>query len=55
MREYLVEWRIEIDAESEEDAARRALEIQRTPGSTATVFHVTNEEGDEPVVIDLDQ
>jgi len=38
--EYRVTWTIEVDAESEEDAARKALAIQRDVDSTATVFEV---------------
>ena len=38
LKEYLVEWTIELNAESPEDAARQALAIQRDPESTANVF-----------------
>jgi len=41
MTEYRVVWAIDIQAESHEDAARKALEIHRDPDSTATVFDVT--------------
>lgn len=41
MSTYLVVWKIDIDADSPEEAARRALQIQRRPDSTATWFHVT--------------
>jgi hypothetical protein len=37
---YTVAWTIEVEAESYEDAARQALEIQRDPDSDATVFSV---------------
>lgn len=40
MREYMVHWSIELTADSPEEAARQALEIQRDPDSLATVFHV---------------
>lgn len=40
MPEYLVEWTIELEADSPEEAARLALAIQRDPNSTATVFYV---------------
>lgn len=40
MPEFYIEWRIEIDAETEEAAAKRAYEIMLDPTSTATVFHV---------------
>jgi len=63
MSEFYVEWRIEIDAEDAEDAARKALVIQRRRDSIATVFHVWPEgharvdapnEGDS-IVIDLEE
>lgn len=38
MKTYVVTWTIDIDAESDLDAARQALEIQRDPHSIATVF-----------------
>lgn len=42
MKVYFVTWCIDIfDANSPEEAARRALEIQRDPDSIATVFDVT--------------
>lgn len=37
---YLVRWEIEIDASTPEEAAQKALTIQRDPDSTATVFKV---------------
>lgn len=40
MSEYRVIWEIDIEAETAEDAARQALEIQRNPESIATVFGV---------------
>ena len=43
--EYTVNWKIELDAESFEDAAKKALEIQRDPDSTATHFEVCDEHG----------
>lgn len=52
MPEYLIEWTIELDAESPEDAARAALAIQRDPDSLATMFKVYGEDG-KYVVIDL--
>ena len=42
MPNYHVEWAIDIDAETPELAARKALIIQRDPTSRATVFHVGN-------------
>ena len=48
MNEYLVTWQISITADTEQEAAKRALEIQRDPSSTATIFQVAKE-------IDLDE
>jgi len=46
--EYHVTWSIELDADSPEEAAAKALIIQRDddPANTAVVFHVTNGIGD---------
>ena len=49
MTEYLVTWKIDIDADSPEEAAAQALICQRDPESTATIFEVT----EKPVVVDL--
>jgi hypothetical protein len=46
MPEYLVEWQIEIVAETPEEAARKALIIQRDTTSLATAFDVTDDAGD---------
>ncbi len=35
-----VRWEIDVDARTAREAARKALEIQRDPGSIATVFDV---------------
>ncbi|WP_053649608.1 MULTISPECIES: hypothetical protein [unclassified Streptomyces] len=40
MNSYRVTWEIDIDADDPEEAARKALGIQRDPDSTATVFGV---------------
>jgi hypothetical protein len=40
LKPYFVVWNIEIDAESPQDAAKRALDIQRDPRSIFTVFEV---------------
>lgn len=55
MPEYTVRWEIEIDADSPEEAARMALEIQRDPRSTALVFDVINNDwgGGDFLMIDL--
>jgi hypothetical protein len=42
MNEYRVTWEIDLRANSPEEAAREALQIQRDPASTATVFNVSD-------------
>lgn len=46
MPEYYVEWSINITADSPTEAAERALQIQRDPTSTATVFDVFDADGE---------
>ena len=46
MPNYLVQWEIELDADSPLDAALRALVIHRDPESVATVFLVNGEKID---------
>lgn len=41
MPEYRVTWEIDVDAEDARSAAGKALEIQRDPDSTTTVFNVS--------------
>lgn len=45
MPEYHVTWEIDLHEDDPVAAARYALEIQRNPESTATVFDVTDEHG----------
>ena len=45
MKDYTVEWIIEVQAENAEDAARQALAIQRDRKSMATVFDVIEADG----------
>ena len=45
--EYRVTWIIDLDAESFEDAARLAREIQLDPGSLATHFIVQDLRGED--------
>jgi len=52
METYRVEWEIEIDAESPEEAAAEALRIQRDVNSMATCFKVWDELGN---LTELDQ
>ena len=40
MAVFTVTWEIEVEAESHQDAARKALEVQRDPCSSATCFDV---------------
>lgn len=51
--EYVVSWFIDIEADSPEEAARKALTIQRNCASWATVFTVREPSGIEHNV-DLD-
>jgi hypothetical protein len=51
MTEYLVTWRIFIEAESPEDAAREALAVQRNPESEATGFDVRDAVGREVTLV----
>ena len=37
---YLVEWAIDIEADTKQEAAVEALRIQRDPNSTATLFEI---------------
>ncbi len=45
MNEYLIEWVIQLEADSPADAASQALGIVRDDCSTATVFFVTGPDG----------
>lgn len=51
---YTVTWTIDLDAASAEDAAVRALRIQRNPDSIATVFQVQKASG-AVYEVDVDQ
>jgi hypothetical protein len=50
---YLVSWTIEIEAESPQEAAEKALEIQQDPDSIATVFDVASNGQSQAITIDL--
>lgn len=41
MSDYRVRWEIDIDADSPQKAALKALEIQQDPRSRATIFEVS--------------
>ena len=51
MTEYLVTWRIFVEAESAEDAAREALAVQRNPETEATGFDVRDGAGKEATIV----
>jgi len=51
MTEYLVTWRIFVEAESAEDAAREALAVQRNPETEATGFDVRDGAGREATIV----
>lgn len=54
MPEYLVKWLVDIeDGESVEDAAAKALKMQRNPESIATCFVVKNKETGTTLEVDL--
>ncbi len=52
---YTVSWEIDVEAENPEQAARKALRIQRDRFSTATVFGVQAEDSSKSVTIDIDR
>jgi len=52
-RSWLVTWEIDIEASSPRRAAEKALEIQRDPKSTATVFKLFDSKGND-IKIDLE-
>ncbi len=52
MTDYHVTWEIDICAETPEEAAQQALEIQRRPTGWATVFMVND--GKTETRVDLD-
>lgn len=54
MAAYLVTWTIELEADSHEDAAKKALAIQRDRKSQATFFKVTAEDEDEDDAEEID-
>jgi hypothetical protein len=45
--DYRLEWRIDLTADNPEDAAREAWRLMRIPDSTANVFHVFDETGQD--------
>ena len=53
--QYLVTWKIDMEADSPAEAAAKALIVQRDndPANSATVFEVCEEHGENPVIVDL--
>jgi uncharacterized CHY-type Zn-finger protein len=51
---YHVTWAIDLEADSPQGAAIQALGIQRTPGSSATVFSIAHDAGGEFVTEEID-
>ena len=49
-RSYFVSWEIEVDAETPQEAAQFARYLQDDPNTTATVFRVWDEAGNETTV-----
>lgn len=50
MTAYTVAWIIDIDEDTPDAAARRALAIQRDPDSIGVVFDVTEPDGTHHVI-----
>lgn len=53
MKSYTVLWEIDIFAKTPKAAAKEALEMQRDPNSSATVFKVYN--NDDEYIIDAEE
>jgi hypothetical protein len=54
MPSYLVTWRIDIAADTAEQAALAAVAIQRQPDSTAVLFEVTDKSSGTATRVDLE-
>lgn len=50
MSHYLVTWEIDTDADSPLSAAKEAYKLAQDPGSTANVYTVIEENGDQHLV-----
>jgi hypothetical protein len=50
MNSYVVTWEIDLEAETPEDAARQARAAQTRPDTLATVFTVTDVDGNQTQV-----
>jgi hypothetical protein len=57
MNKYRVVWEIDVDAESEREAAEQARDLQRDDESLSTVYSVYDcrTSKSEPVVVDVAQ
>jgi len=55
MQSYLVQWKINIDANDPIEAAKEARKIQLDSGSTSTVFQVTDEITGKEETVDLEE
>lgn len=55
MGTYRVRWEIDIDADTPQEAAEKALAVHRDPDSIATVFDVHAWGTDESVRVDLSE
>ncbi len=51
---YFVTWTMDIDADTPEEAARKAFKIHRDPESIATVFTVRDNFNGKAKVYDVD-
>lgn len=54
LKDYLVVWKIDIVAKTPEEAAEKALEIQREPNGWATVFEVVDKEDPDAKKVHVD-
>lgn len=55
MPNYIVIWRIDIEADSPEDAALAAVAVQRHRDSTAVVFEITDTASGHRTTVDLER
>lgn len=53
MRSYLITWRIDIEADSPEEAAAQALIAQRDHEATCTCFEVKDKADGKETFVDL--
>lgn len=54
-RAYLVDWKVEVLAESSEDAVKKAAEIFKDPNTLATWFQITNLKNGKTMLIDCEK